>query len=142
VSLRTSAPLPFSVLLCLWCSCTDAQRASGVYRCAPGFYLAKPYAAGNAGLTGCTSDLFNAHDLGDNEGRVSCVSTGGAMHDYTFNSTCIACPAGKFRATGGTVRPVPRLRSRHTELKTSCGTSVLLRPHLRHELALLLFCAS
>jgi hypothetical protein len=70
-------------------------------RCAPGFYLAKPYAAGNAGLTGCSSGLFNAHDLGDNKGRVECVSTGGAMHEYIFNSTCIACPAGKVRAAAG-----------------------------------------
>ena len=74
-------------------------------RCAPGFYLAKPYAAGNAGLTGCTFDVFNAHDLGDDEGRVECVSTGGAMHDYNFNSTCVACPAGKVRAAAGTSSP-------------------------------------
>ncbi len=70
-------------------------------RCAPGFYLAKPYAAGNAGLTGCTSGFFNAHNLSDDEGQVACVSPGVAMHDYTFNSTCIACPAGKVRAAAG-----------------------------------------
>ena len=76
-------------------------------RCAPGFYLAKPYAAGNAALTGCFCDLSNLHDLRDiyNEGRVEGVLTGGAMHDYTFNSTCIACPAGKNRAAAGTSSP-------------------------------------
>jgi hypothetical protein len=74
-------------------------------RCAPEFYLAKPYAAGNAALIGCFCDLSNLHDLGDthnNEGRVEGVLTGGAMHDYTFNSTCIVRPAAKVRAAAGT----------------------------------------
>ncbi len=79
-------------------------------RCAPGFYLAKRYAAGNAGLTGCTSGLFfDAHNLEDDEGQVACVSTGDAMHDYTFNSTCIACPAGKVRDAAGTSSPLSSL---------------------------------
>ena len=73
-----------------------------VCRCAPGFYLAKPYAAGNAALTGCFCDLSNLHDLGDNDGRVEGVLTGGAMHDYNFNSTCIVRPAGKVTAAAGT----------------------------------------
>ena len=72
-----------------------------VCRCAPGFYLAKPYAAGNAGLTGCTSGLFNAHNLEGDEGQVACVSTD-SMHDYTFNSTCIVRPAGQVTAAAGT----------------------------------------
>jgi hypothetical protein len=68
-------------------------------RCAPGFYLAN---AGNAALTGCFCDLANLHDLGDNEGRVEGVLTGGSIHDYNFNSTCIVCPAGKVMAAAGT----------------------------------------
>jgi hypothetical protein len=46
--------------------------------------------------------LSNLHALTDNEGRVECVLTGGAMHDYTFNSTCIVRPAGKVTAASGT----------------------------------------
>jgi hypothetical protein len=78
-----------------------SQRAC---RCTPGFYLAKPYAAGNVAFTGCFCDLSNLHDLRDiyNEGRVEGVLTGGAMHDYTFNSTCIVRPAGMVRAAAGT----------------------------------------
>jgi hypothetical protein len=82
-------------------------------RCAPGFYLAKPYLSTSPtpanGLTGCTSGFFNAHDLtvgsaGNNEGRVKCVigdSNGANNYDYTFNSTCVACGAGKFLDTSG-----------------------------------------
>ncbi len=73
-----------------------------VCRCAPGFYLAEPYAAGIAALTGSFCDLSNLHDLGDNDGRVEGVLTGGAMHDYNFNSTCIVRPAGKVTAAAGT----------------------------------------
>ncbi len=73
-------------------------------RCASGFYLAKPYLSTSNGLTGCNSGLFNAHNLGDNEGRVKCVigdSTGANKYDYTFNATCVACGAGKFLGTPG-----------------------------------------
>jgi hypothetical protein len=80
-------------------------------RCAPGFYLAKPYLSTSPnpanGLTGCSSGFFNAHDLtvgtaGDNEGRVKCVTgDSSGQYDYTFNSTCVACGAGKFVATFG-----------------------------------------
>jgi hypothetical protein len=84
------------------CSCTGAHRERVTCRCAPGFYLAKPYATVNAALTGCFCDLSNLHALTDNEGRVECVLTGGAMHDYTFNSTCIVRPAGKVTAASGT----------------------------------------
>ena len=81
-------------------------------RCAPGFYLAKPYAVDNAGLTGCTSGLFNAHNLGDNEGQVDCVvSTGAVKHDYTFNSTCVACGEGKYLDTSGMCFPTRALSS-------------------------------
>jgi hypothetical protein len=75
------------------CSYTGAHRELVACRCAPGFY-------GNAALTGYFCDLSNLHDLGDNEGRVEGVLTGGAMHDNTFNSTCIVRPAGKVRAAG------------------------------------------
>jgi hypothetical protein len=77
-------------------------------RCAPGFYLAKPYLSTSPtpanGLTSCASDLFTAHDLGDNEGRVKCVlgnDNSVSKYDYTFNSTCVACGAGKFLDTSG-----------------------------------------
>ncbi len=73
-------------------------------RCAPGFYLVKPYLSTSAnGLTGCTSNFFTAHDLGDNEGRIKCVlgNVDGAKYDYTFSSTCVACGAGKFLDTSG-----------------------------------------
>jgi hypothetical protein len=105
-SLRCSVECPRCMLLLIhgacWCSCTGAYRERVACRCAPGFYLAKPYAAGNAALTGCFCDLSNLHDLGDNEGRVEGVLTGGAMHDYTFDSTFIVRPAGKVRAAAGT----------------------------------------
>jgi hypothetical protein len=76
-------------------------------RCAPGFYLAKPYLSTLPnpanGLTGCASDFFTAHALGstqgDNQGRVKCVlgnNNSVNTYDYTFNSTCVACGAGKF----------------------------------------------
>ena len=75
-------------------------------RCAPGFYLAKPYLSTSPtpanGLTGCSSGLFTAHNLDDNEGRVKCVTgDSSGQYDYTFNSTCVACGAGKFLATSG-----------------------------------------
>ena len=75
-------------------------------RCAPGFYLAKPYLSTSPnpanGLTGCTTGLFNAHNLNDNEGRVKCVTgDSSGQYDYTFNSTCVACGAGKYLETSG-----------------------------------------
>jgi hypothetical protein len=76
-------------------------------RCAPGFYLAKPYLSTSPtpanGLTGCANGLFTAHDLGGNEGRVKCVigDVVSNKYDYTFNATCVACGAGKFLDTFG-----------------------------------------
>ena len=84
-------------------------------RCVPGFYLAKPYLSTSPnpanGLTGCASSLFTAHALGptdgDNQGRVKCVlGNDNSVHkyDYTFNSSCVACGAGKFLDTSGMCR--------------------------------------
>jgi hypothetical protein len=82
-------------------ACARAQLLTERAACSCS-HLAKPYAAGNAALTGCFCDLANLHDLGDNEGRVEGVLTGGSIHDYNFNSTCIVCPAGKVMAAAGT----------------------------------------
>jgi hypothetical protein len=88
--------------LCLHvCACLSFHVTC---RCAPGFYLAKPYSSSSNGLTGCATGFFNTHDLGDNEGRVKCVigdSNGANKYDYRFNSTCVACGAGKFLDTAG-----------------------------------------
>ena len=91
--LRRVEPLPAR-------SCVLKLLTNTACRCAPGFYLTKPYLNG---LTGCVSGFFTAHDLGDNEGRVKCVlgNVDGANYDYLFYSTCVACGAGKFLDTSG-----------------------------------------
>jgi hypothetical protein len=118
-------------------------------RCAPRFYLAKPHDAGNVRLSSCSSVSSNAsrgfgwrihcgvevtesstnkqhtlsHDLGDNKGRFECVFSGGALHDYTLNSTCIVCPAGKVRAAAGTssLSPQDTVRNEHSLASYMCS---------------------
>jgi hypothetical protein len=82
------------------------QRVTFVSR-SPGFYLAKPYLCTSPnpvnGLAGCASGLFTVHDLSDIEGRVQCFlgNVEGVKYDYIFNSTCVACGAGKSFVTSG-----------------------------------------
>ena len=98
-----------------------------VYRCAPGFYLAKPHDAGNVRLSSCSSVLSNAHDLGDNKGRFECILTGGALHYYTLHSTCIVCPAGRVKAAAGTFLLSPHYIVRNERSLASHMCSTFLR---------------
>jgi hypothetical protein len=91
-------------------------RKRVVCRCVSGFYLAKSYAADNDGRTVRASVLSFAHDLGEIEGRVECVLTEGDLHGYSFNWTCIVCPAGKVRAAAGmsSLSPQDIVRNEHS----------------------------
>ena len=151
MSFRTSAPLLFSVLLCL-CRVSTAHTAYPrrilvlVHRCSesvwragvpPDSTLPSPTPPATRGspavLPICSMRMTwetTRAELNASPPEVRCTTT---------TSIRPVSPARLEKSGPLPVRPVPRPRSRHTELKTSCGKSVLLRPHLRYELALLLF---
>ena len=76
-----------------------------VRRCVAGFYLAKTYSvkSENGGLTGCDNlqDQYDDNNLGGNESWVDCATGSNEKFDYPYNTTCVACPAGKFNDVAG-----------------------------------------